>query len=441
MNVLKTQIDPLNAELKVSIDKADYQDKVDGILKDYRKNANIPGFRKGQVPMGMIKKQYGQAVLIDEVNKLIQNQISSFLEKEKLAILGNPIPKEDGPIDWEADTLNFDFELGLSPEFEVEVKSKKAITHYKIVADKKMLDEQVDRIQKQYGKVSAGNQVETSSEITGTFKSEELGIDNKTTLTLDLFKAKKAVSAVKGGVANDSFELEAKGLFKDDATAARAFGKNNDEIADLKGAVQFTIEAINEREPAELNQELFDKLFGEGVVNSEKELRAKIAEDAEGQFVQQADQKLLNDITEYLVDNTKFDLPDAFLTKWIQVSGENPLTEEEAAAEYEKAKQGLRYQLIEGKVIEANELQINFDELKDFEKGFIKDQMAQYGQLNPQEEELDGIAARVLQNQDEVKRLQEQLMSKKLIDLYKEKANLKTKEISYDKFVAEVYGA
>lgn len=441
MNVLKTQIDPLNAELKVSIDKADYQDKVEGILKDYRKNANIPGFRKGQVPMGMIKKQYGQAVLIDEVNKLIQQQISSFLDEEKLAILGNPIPKEDGPIDWNADTLQFDFELGLSPEFEVELASKKAITHYKIVADKKMLDEQVDRIQKQYGKVSAGTEVKESSEITGTFKSEALEIDNKTTLSFALLKAKKAQSTLKGGMVNDVFELEVKGLFNDDATAARAFGKNTSDIDGLKGAVSFTIEAINEREAAVLNQELFDKLFGEGVVKSEKELREKIAEDAEGQFVQQADQKLLNDVTEYLVENTKFDLPDAFLTKWIQLSGENPLTEEEAAAEYTKAKEGLRYQLIEGKVIESNQLQINFEELKDFAKEFIKIQMAQYGQLNPQEEELDGIAARVLQNQDEVKRLQEQLMSKKLIDLYKEKGNLKTKEITYDKFVAEVYGA
>ena len=137
---------------------------------------------------------------------------------------------------------------------------------------------------------------------------------------------------------------------------------------------------------------------------------------------------------------TKFDLPSEFLKKWIQVSGEKELTDQEAADEFEKSEKGLRYQLIEGKIIKENDLQVQFDELKEFAKGFIKSQMAQYGQLNPLEEELDNIAARVMSNQDEVKRLSEQLMSQKLLSLYKEKANLKTKEISYENFVKEVYG-
>lgn len=441
MNVVKTQIDTLNAELKVSIDKSDYADKVEDILKNYRKTANIPGFRKGQVPMGMIKKQYGKAVLVDEVNKLIQSSISNYLEEEKLAILGNPLPKEDDLIDWDAEVLEFVFELGLSPEFEVAIKSKKAIPHYKIVADKKMLDEQIERIALQYGTLVPADKVSDASEIVVVFKNEEAGIDNKTTVTLEQINAKDAVKKIKASKSGDTLELSSKGLFKDDAVLARALGKEEAEVAELDTTLSVAVEGITNREPAELNQELFDKLFGEGEVNSEEELRAKLAEDAAGQFEQQSDQKLLNDITENLVDTTKFDLPAEFLTKWIRVSGEKELSQEEAAAEYEKAEKGLRYQLIEGKIIQDHKLQIEFEELKEFAKDLIKQQMAQYGQLNPDDKELDGIAARVMSNQDEVKRLQEQLMSKKLVDFYKEQANLKTKELSYDKFVKEVYGA
>jgi trigger factor len=204
--------------------------------------------------------------------------------------------------------------------------------------------------------------------------------------------------------------------------------------------VDFTIEEINERQPAVLDQELFDRLFGPDKVHSEEELREKIKEDSEAQFQQQSDQKLLNDITESLIENTSFDLPTEFLKKWMQTTGENPLSEEEANDEFEKSEKGLRYQLIEGKLIKEHGLDIQFDELKEFAKGFIKSQMAQYGQTNPKEEDLEAIAGRVMSNQDEVKRLSEQLMSQKLLNLYKEKANLKTKEVTYDAFVKEVYG-
>ena len=225
MNVVKTQIDPLNAELKVRIEKADYTTKVDDILKNYRKTANIPGFRKGQVPMGMIKKQYGKAVLVEEVNKLIQSGISNYLEEEKLAILGNPLPKEDDVIDWDAEVLEFDFELGLSPEFEVAVKSKKAITHYKIVADKKMLDDQIERIALQYGKLVPATTVEEKSEITAIFKNEEAGIENKTTFTLEQINAKEAKKAIKAAKSGDTIEVKSKTLFNAPTDLAKAVGK------------------------------------------------------------------------------------------------------------------------------------------------------------------------------------------------------------------------
>ncbi len=440
MNITKEQIDELNAVVKVAITKDDYKDKVENILKDYRKSANIPGFRKGQVPMGLIKKQYGKAVLVDEVNKLLQDNLNKYLTEEKLDVLGNPLPKQQDNFNWDAENLDFEFELGLAPSFEIDLKSKKAITHYQIVADKKMIDEQVERIQKQYGKLVNKTEAGKNDEITGVFKNEEEGIDKKSTLELDQISNKKTIDSLLGKKAGDVVTLKTKGLFKEDHLLANILGIQADKAENLDIEVTFTIEEINEREPAKLDQELFDKLFGKDAVTSKKELEARIKEDSEKQFEQQADQKLLNDVTEYFIENTKFDLPADFLTKWIQSTGEKPLTEEEAKAEYEKSEKGLRYQLIEGKIIKENDIQVQFDELKDFAKGFIKTQMAQFGQMDPKEEELDNIAARVLSNQDEVRRLSEQLMSQKLLKLYKEKANLKTKEVTYENFVKEVYG-
>lgn len=440
MNITKEQIDELNAVVKVAVTKDDYQDKVETILKDYRKQANIPGFRKGQVPMGLIKKQYGKAVLVDEVNKLIQDNLNKFLTEEKLDVLGNPLPKQRDNFDWDSENFDFEFELGLAPSFDIDLKTKKPITHYQIVADNKMIDEQVERIQKQYGKLVNKSEASKKDEVSGVFKNEEEEIENKATLELSTLKSKKAIDAIVGKKVGDVVTLNTKGLFKEDHELATALGIPAEKAEGLKVDLTFTIEEINEREPAALDQELFDKLFGKDVVKSTEELKGKIKEDSEKQFSQQSDQRLLNDITENFIENIKFDLPTEFLKKWIQHTGEKTLSDDEAAAEFEKSEKGLRYQLIEGKIITENNLQVQFDELKEFAKGFIKSQMAQFGQLNPAEEELDNIAGRVLSNQDEVKRLSEQLMSQKLIDLYKEKANLKSKEVTYENFVKEVYG-
>ena len=441
MNITRENIDTLNAVVKVDISKDDYSDKVEKILSDYRKTANIPGFRKGHVPMGMVKKQYGKAVLIDEVNKLLQDALGKYLVEEKLDVLGNPLPKAQDDLDWNADNFSFEFELGLAPEFEVNLKSKKPITHYNIVADDKMINDQVKHIQKQYGKIIAKKEAAEGDEITGVFKNEEKNIENSTTITLDKFKGKATAKKFIGAKVGDVITLKTKGLFDDDHDLMNYLKVPHDDAHGLDIEVTFEITEVNARELADLDQEFFDKLFGKGNVTSVTELKAKIKEDAEKQFVQQSDQKLLNDVTEYLVDNTKFDLPASFLQKWIQTAGEEMLDEAQAKEEYEKSEKSMRYQLIEGKLITDNNLQVNFDELKDFSKQMIKGQMAQFGQMNPSEKELDDIAARVLSNQEEVKRLSEQLTSQKLLAFYKENANLKIKELSYDNFVKEVYGS
>ena len=439
MEITKKDIDSLNAVLTVAVKEEDYSGKVQKILTDYRKTANIPGFRKGHVPMGMVKKQYGKAVLVEEVNKILQEALHNYLTEEKLDVLGNPLPKNDTQIDWDTPDFSFDFELGLSPQFEVDVVGKKAINHYNIVADDKMINDQVTSIRKQYGKLIAKNEVEKNDEITGVFTNEEKGIDKNTSFPLEIIKGKTQVKKFIGAKVGDVLVLKTKGLFADDHQNQTYLDVSNDESQGLDIEVNFKIKEVNQREMAELNQDFFDKIFGKDLVKTEKELKAKIKEDAERQFVQQSDQKLMDEVVESLISNTKFDLPGEFLTRWIQSSGEKPMTEEEAKVEYEKSEKGLRFQLIEGKIRKDNDIQVSFEELKDHSKNLIRGQMAQYGQANPSEEELDSIAARIMSNQEEVKKLSEQLNSQKLLKFFKETTKLKTKEITYDKFIKEAY--
>ncbi|WP_322549693.1 trigger factor [Flavobacterium psychraquaticum] len=440
MNITKTQVDALNAVITIAITREDYANQVEKKLYDYKKNAAISGFRKGAVPMSVIQKQYGKPVLQEEVNKVLQASLSKYLSSERLDILGNPVPKMDEKIDWNDDNFTFEFEIGLAPEFSVDLAAAKNVTRYAIIADDKMLNDQVDRIAKQYGKLISQSEVKEDFEVRGTFTNAENGINAPANFGLDIFADKKVAKAFIGKKVGDVVAVGTKGLFDDDHKLMDYLKIGHDDVHGLDITVDFTIEEINAIEKAEFDQELFDKLFGPGVISSIEELKAKIKEDAEAQFAQQADQKFLNDVTDALIENTKFDLPASFLKKWMKTMGETPLTDEQIEEEYAKAEKGLRFQLIEGRVMSDNKLQITFEDLKAHTAEIIKKQMAQFGQLNPSDEEVAGIVARVMGNQDEVKRLSEQVMGEKMIGLYNDKVKAKSKEVNYDQFIKEMYG-
>ena len=439
MDITRENTDALNAVVKVDIIADDYQPKVDKILVDYRKKADIPGFRKGHVPMGMIKKQYEKSVMIDEVNKLLQDSLNKYLTEEKIEILGNPIPKSQENFTWDTKNFSFEFELGLVPQFEVNLTSKKKITQYVINADDSLINKEVEHLQSRYGKMSAVDIINENTNVTGTFVNEEKEIENKSTINLSDIKGKTNLKKFVGSKVGDVIELKTKSLFSDDSKLMGALGLSNEEIEGLNIKVLFTIEETTEIELADLDQELFDKLFTDGSVKSVTELRNKIKEDAEKQFLQQADQQLLNSVTEFLIDNTSFDLPSEFLQKWLATAGEKQLTPEEAAEEYNKSEKGLRYQLIQEKILKENDIKLDYEELKEYAKGFIRTQMAQFGNMNPEDAELDDIANRILGNQEEAKKLQDQLMSQKLMTFYKEKMTFKTKKVTYEGFIKEVY--
>ena len=438
MKVSKKDVDKLNSVLSVEIQKKDYESNVDKVLKDYRKRANIPGFRKGHTPIGLIKKQYGMSVKVDEINKLMQKGLSDYLNTEKLAILGNPIPVEKNEIDWNSDVLAFDFEIGLSPEFDVNLKNKKAIPSYEIDVDKKMIDDQIKNIQNQYGKLVSRDKVEDGFEINGTFSNVEFEVENKSNFKLENIKGKSNKEILSNLKLGESIDLKTKGLFKNESDLSFHL-KLNDENKDKIKTVNFSLNEINERQPADLDQELFDKLFGKDSVKTVTELKKKLKSDAESNFVNQTDQKLLNDVTEYLIENTKFNLPDEFLKKWMQTAGEKKLSLVEAESEYEKSEKGLRYQLIEAKLIEQNDIKIDPSQIKNFAKELIKSQMKQYGQNNPDEKELESISQRILSNKEEVKRISDQLLSKKLIELFKSNLKFKNNKVTYDKFIEMAY--
>ena len=440
MDISKTDIDQLNSVINMTIDRKDYEKKVGSVLSDYRKNANIPGFRKGHVPMGMIKKQYEKAVIADEVNKLLRENLDKYIKDEKLELLGNPIPKaskED--LDWEASQLNFEFELGLAPKFDIKLNILKKVVCYEIEPEKKMIQEQIIHLQKQYGKLVSQKKIEKGYEITAQFRNQEVELETMVNFSIEDIKSKKLILALNEAKTGAILSFPAKRLFKDNVTAKRLLSVDDKKLEDIfKVDVTIELKEINERILADLNQELFDKLYEPGTVSSVKDLEEKIKVGLQTQFEPQANQKLMNDISEVIVEKTKFKLPVDFLKKWIQTSAKEPMTKEEAINEFNKSEKGIRYQLIEGKIISENELNITFEELKDFTAIMVQKQMLQYGQT-PEKEKLDEIVSNIMSNQEETRRISEQLMGDKMLNFYKDKAPLKTKKIGFDAFIKQAY--
>jgi trigger factor len=439
MDIKRVAIDAVNETIVMTVVHMDYKGQVAKRINEKMPLATVKGFRKGQVPKDLVEKQYGKAIKQEEVKKVVDLALERFVQSERLNLLGTPLAKENENFDWDAEELIFEYEIGLVPNFEINLEAKNNIVKYIVTADDKLIDGQVERIQKQFGKAIPQDKVEADSDLTGTFSNEEKGINNTTTISVATFN-KKAGDKFIGKKVGDVVTVSTKGLFEDDHQLMDYLKVGHDDVHGLDVEVNFTIEAINGAELAELNQDLFDKLFGEGKVASLEDLKAKIKEDAEAQFAQQADQKLLLDVQDFLIESTKFDLPAAFLKKWLQTVGEKKLSEEEAEVEYARSEKGLRFQLIEGKAMAQSNIQITFEDLKAFTTNAIRQQMAQFGQTNPTDEEVQGIVARVLSNQEEVKRLSEQVVAEKLLEVFKEKANPTTKEVTYEEFIAASYG-
>ena len=435
MKISKEQIDALNAVITLEIDKSDYQGKVEEALNNYRKNASIPGFRKGHVPMGMVKKQYEKAIQADELNKLISESLNKFIEDEKLRLLGQPIPKEEGSdANFLGDHHKFAFEIGLEPEFTVDLSQP--IDYYDIKVTDKEIDTQIEHLRSHFGTYEVSESISEKSQISGTFFNEAEQVDKFFTFAAKQL-GEKAFEALKGKKVGDQLSLSTKELFKDPHMLMQALEKPHDVVHDLEIEVTFTIEKIEDQVLADMNEEFFQKVYPD--TTTEADFREKVAKSIKEDFDHSSDVRLLDDATEMLIEKTKFDLPADFLKRWIRATSENPITEEEAAEDYEKSEKGLRYQLIEGKIVEQNNLQVSYQEIRDFTENAIRAQMARFGLFEIGKKELDNFVNNTLKERAEVERIHRELTGGKLIEFYKEKANLNKIEIDIDSFIEKFY--
>ena len=439
MEIKRIATDALHEIIVLKVVNMDYKGQVAKRINEKMPLATVKGFRKGAVPKDLVAKQYGKPIKIEEVNKVVELALERYIQSERLNLLGTPLIKTNENFSWDNEELEFEYEIGLAPIFELNLETSNNVIKYVVTADEKMINEQLVRIQKQYGNSVPKDQVSEASTISGVFSNEENNINATTTLTLDIFKDKTTAEKFIGKNVGDVVTVNTKGLFKEDSKLVDILKISRAQAQNLEIEVDFKLENINEIELATLNQELFDKLFGSGTITSIEELKARIKNDAETQFEEQASQLLIRDVQNVLIENTKFDLPETFLKKWLQSVSEKNLSDEEANAEYEKTEKGLRYQMIEGKAMAQNDIKVNFEDLKFYTSKMIRQQMAQFGQANASDQEVEGIVARVLSNQDEVKKLSQEVVKEKLLQLFVEKANVTTKEVTFDEFVATMY--
>lgn len=439
MEIKRIATDAVNETIVMKVVHMDYKGQVAKRINEKMPLATVKGFRKGAVPKDLVAKQYGKPIKIEEVNKVVELALERYIQSERLNLLGTPLFKTNEAFSWDNEELEFEYEIGLAPIFELNLEAPNDVIKYVIVADDKMIDDQIIRIQKQYGNSIPQEIVTEKSTISGVFSNEENEIDATSTFTLDIFKDKLTSEKFIGKKVGDVVTIASKGLFVTDYNMVDIFNISIEEAQNLEIDIDFKIENCVEIEPATLNQELFDKLFGEGTIASIEDLKTRIKKDAEAQFEEQANQLLIRDVQNALIENNKFDLPEAFLKKWLQSVSEKNLTDNEANAEYLRTEKGLRYQMIEGKAMAQNNIKVNFEDLKFYTSKMIRQQMAQFGQANPTDQEVESIVARILSNQEEVKKLSQEVVREKMLLLFVEKANPTAKVVTFDEFIATMY--
>ena len=444
MNIVRENIDNLNALVKIKLGPEDYESKVENRLKELKKKAKIPGFRQGHVPMGMIKKMAGTSTLVEEINQILSKSINEYIAENEISILGNPLPKRDEElkIDWEKQKeFEFEFELGLAPQFDLSIIDKIKIEKYEIQVDSKLLDQQTLDVAKRYGQVSETKVSVEDDMLTGLF--EELdkqgnvidnGISHKGSMLISTIENKKLKKSLIGLAPGISIVIKYD-QFNSEEDKARILGKKKEDLIFNKSSFKFTVEKVNHITPTEINQEFFDKVFGPGNVKNKEEFREKISADLKKQFDHTSDQKLMLDIQEKIIEKSKISLPNEFLKKWLLNANDKALTMEEINSEYDVYAKSLKWQIVENNIIKEKNLAVSREDAENYTIGLLRQQFAQYQQLTPDEDQLKDTARNVLANQEEAKRIYDQLYDAKMLEFFKTNIKIKEKKISYDDFL------
>jgi trigger factor len=441
MNITKHDIDSLNAEIKISVTPADYEARVTEAIKKVQRQASMPGFRPGKVPNGLIKKQYGTQILVDEINKLLNDSIYKYIEENKIEILGNPLPKDKTAVDFEKQTdFEFTYEIGLTPQFNVNLDNKNKFTYKTVKIDDALVNKYVNDVRKNFGKPvnpeTAGEKDVVFVDINELDENGNIkagGIFKSTSVSFERIKNETGKAKILGAKKEDKIIINVNELYDTALDKSVSLGIDKDLAETINCNLQLTVKNIARLEDADIDQELFDKVYGEGKVTSEEEFKNKIKEELGMMFNVDSERFLKTEVEKQLVEKLNLQLPDAFLKRWLMVVNEKPITQEELEGDYANYSKAMQWRLIENKIIKDNEIKVDAEEAKEEAKVFIKSEYARYGQV-PLEEDLEKISRDLLSKEKEAQKIFENIYSKKVLGLIKEKCTLETKEVSYDDF-------
>ena len=445
MNITQERIDDLNAVLKVKITPEDYKAPVDDALRKYSKKVSMPGFRPGMVPLNLIRKMYGKALLADELNKIVADSVDKYITENKLEILGNPLPKEENEItiDWEKPVeFEFAFDMGLSPQFTLNLPPAYTFPFYEIeIADADAMSE-VDRMQRRHGDYTSPEISDASCSLYGTFvELDEKGdvIENGHTNQSFLLLEKVIDTAIRdsliGKKVNDVVDFNPFKAIQNKEDVRYLLGLKTDDEKDYNKTFRYTIERINKVVPAALNQELFNKAYGEGTVTTEEEFMNKIREEIAQSYRYESEHKLKHDIEDYFLQELKMDLPDNFLKRWIKHSNKK-ITDEQLTTEYNTYSRDLKWRMVETRIFKEQNMTIENEDVENFGRHYIIDQYVRYGQAHLlTEDKLQDMVQKYLQNSENVQRSMENISSRKVFEYLNSVLKKETKKMSYQDFM------
>jgi trigger factor len=444
MKITRENTDELNAVLKVKVEKTDFEEKVENVLKDYRKKANIKGFRPGMVPIGLIRKMYGRAVKIDEINKCVTESIQKYLTDEKVEILGDPLPKidEQKNFDFDAqDEFDFSFEIGLAPVIELGLSKKNKVHFYNIAIDEKMKNDYISNYTRRYGELRKEEICIDKDILKGKIEAIDNNGDLKTdgpandfsSLAVDIIKDEEIKKSFIGLKVNESVDFDIKKAFPNENEIAGLLKKKKEEVADIDGNFRFTVNEISRFYPAEIGKELFDRIYGEGVVNNEEEFATKIEGEITGSLKTESDFKLMQDIKKLTLEKTDFKFPEDFLKKWLLKVNENT-TPEQIDQEFDSFRNDLKWQLIKNKVAKENDLKITEEELQKESENITRVQFRQYGLFYATDEQIANYAKETLKREEDAKRIADKIIDDKVIGILKDVVSIEDENVTAEEF-------